>query len=208
MNCNNVESDIPSDNMGGDTNDVEFVDIPEDGMIPGLKFPSEKCALDSIQKWSEKVFCPLIKTRRTKSVRDTVRRTLTCAHGRKRKLGENEDRPQQNVKFTKCPVLINLNKAEDGTWYTTKTVLQHKGHPVSKKNFYSHEHNKRLNEEDKDYLKELHKAKANPKNIADSLSNKTGRNYSSQDVRNIIKTVVETDLNTPKAEVISITSIL
>ena len=203
-------SDIPSNKDTTDTTDSinsgessqndEIIDIPETGMKAGLQFPNEKCALDSIQKWSEKVFCPLIKTRRTKTANDKVRRTLCCAHGRYRKPGENEVRPQQNVKFTKCPVVINLNEAEDGTWYTTKTVLEHQGHPVSKNNFYSHEHNKKLNEEEKEYLKELHRAKASAKNIADSISSKTGRNYSSQDVRNIIKTVTENDMDSPKAE--------
>ena len=57
-------SDIPQDttNSGESSENEEVIDIPEDGMKPGLQFPNEKCALDSIQKWSEKVFCPLIKT--------------------------------------------------------------------------------------------------------------------------------------------------
>ena len=78
-------SDIPSNKDTTDTTDSinsgessqndEIIDIPETGMKAGLQFPNEKCALDSIQKWSEKVFCPLIKTRRTKTANDKVRRT-------------------------------------------------------------------------------------------------------------------------------------
>ena len=132
--------------------------------------------------------------------RSRGRRTLDCPHGRERNCGNNEKRPQQNVEFSKCPVHININEAEDGSWYTTKTVLTHTGHPILKKNYYSHEHNKRLNAEDKEYLKDLHNAKANPRNIADCLSQKTGKTYTSQDVRNIIKKVKDTDLESPKAE--------
>ena len=52
--------------VDADENSEVFIDIPEDGMKAGLSFPNEKCALNSIQKWSEKVFCTLIKIRRTK----------------------------------------------------------------------------------------------------------------------------------------------
>ena len=63
-----------------------------------------------------------------------------------------------------------------------------------------HEHTKRLQEEDRDYLKDLMNAKANPKNIAACLSQKTGKQYNGQDVRNLIKKIDESDLCKPKAE--------
>ena len=104
------------------------------------------------------------------------RRDLECPHGRKRKQSVNEERSRQSVKYTKCPVGITISEdTNTGKWVVTKAALEHFGHPISKKNFYSHEHTKRLNEEDKEYVKELRKARALPKNIASSLSEKTGK---------------------------------
>ena len=116
-----------NDSGNTDTATTVIIAIPEEGMKPGLTFPREECPLNTIQKWSEKVLCPLIKTRRTKSMLETNgesrgRRTLDCPHGRERNCGNNEKRPQQNVEFSKCPVHININEAEDGSWYTTKNT--------------------------------------------------------------------------------------
>jgi hypothetical protein len=46
-----------------------------------------------------------------------------------------------------------LNENDDGSWEITKTVLEHFGHVVSKRDYYLHEHTKRLNENDEDYVK-------------------------------------------------------
>ena len=64
----------------------------------------------------------------------------------------------------------------------------------------NNEHTKRLNEEDKDYLIDLKNAKANPKNIATCLNQKTGRQYNSKDVRNLIKKIDDSEVDKPKAE--------
>ena len=52
-------SDIPQDttNSGESSENEEVIDIPEDGMKPGLQFPNEKCALDSIQNSFDDSVC-------------------------------------------------------------------------------------------------------------------------------------------------------
>ena len=179
--------------------------LEPDEMKPGLKYPSEEIAVDTILKWGEKALCPLTKARRTKSLAESGgktrgRRCLDCPHSRSRKKGENELRPKQSYKFTKCPVTIVINENEDGTWEISKATLEHFGHPVSKKDYYLHAHTKRLKDEDTDYLKELKSLKANSNNIAACLSHKTGKNFNSQDVRNLIKKIDNTDNDKPKAE--------
>ena len=44
----------------------EFIDIPVDRMKNGLHFPDEKVATLSVEKWCEKLFCPLSRVRYTK----------------------------------------------------------------------------------------------------------------------------------------------
>ena len=41
----------------------EFIEIGVDEMKNGIKFKSEAIAVKSIEKWCEKSFCPLTKTR-------------------------------------------------------------------------------------------------------------------------------------------------
>ena len=68
----------------------------------------------------------------------------------------------------------------------TSLILEHSGHPVTKANFYNHQVGRKLETEDKEYVKELLKARANPKNIANVLTQRKGASYNAQDVRNII----------------------
>ena len=81
---------------------------------------------------------------------------------------------------------VNLNEQEDGSWMVTSLILEHSGHPVTKADFYSHQVARKLETSDKDYIKELMKARANPKNIANVLAERKGVSYNAQDVRNII----------------------
>ena len=84
--------------------------------------------------------------------------------------------PQQRVKNTSCPVKINLNEQEDGSWEVTTCILEHVGHPVSSKVFYSHQQSKKLDDDDKEFVKGLLRVRANPRNIADVLRERTGGN--------------------------------
>ena len=89
---------------------------------------------------------------------------------------------------------VNLNEQEDGSWMVTSLFLEHLGHPVTKADFYSHQAARKLDDTDKEFVKELVKARANPTNIASVLSKrKEGASYNAQDVRNIISRIKTTD---------------
>ena len=84
---------------------VVIVDIPVDGLKPGLTFESEDSAVESITQWGRKTWCALTKTRRSKTAAETNRegrgrRTLQCPHGVQRKI-KSEVRTKQHVKFTR-----------------------------------------------------------------------------------------------------------
>ena len=124
-------------------------DLSVDELKPGLCYPDENTAVEAVLKWGKKAFCPLAKARRDKGLSESDghkkgRRHLDCPHGRSRKGSTSEARPVQNVKFTKCPVRVVLVENDDGSWSVAKTILDHFGHTVSKKDYYAHEHTKRL----------------------------------------------------------------
>ena len=114
------------------------------------------------------------------------RRCYQCCHGIKFTYKTSEKRPWQRLKYKACPVKVNLNEQEDGSWMVTSLFLEHSGHPVTKADFYSHQVARKMEADDKDYIKKLLKARANPTNIANVLTERKGIGYNAQDVRNII----------------------
>ena len=96
------------------------------------------------------------------------------------------ERPAQRVNYCKCPVQVNLLEQDDHTWIVTFCNLKHEGHPVSAKNFYSHAKNKKLDDEDLEYVKGLVKAKVNARNISRIMVNRTGKDFSYKDVVNLL----------------------
>ena len=76
-------------------------DIQDDGMKPGLIYPSEEVTVDASLKWEEKFFCPRTKSRRTKSLAESGGcQCLDCPKSRSRKKGDNHMRPKQSYKYT------------------------------------------------------------------------------------------------------------
>ena len=134
---------------------ISIMDLDVEDMKMGLTFDNEDSAILSINKWSEKAFCPLSKSRYQKpkvkpdGERIKGRRCFQCCHGLKYTRKVTEKRPWQRVKFTGCPVKINLNEQEDGKWMVTSPHLTHEGHPVTKSSFYSHQTQRKLESSDK-----------------------------------------------------------
>ena len=69
-------------------------------------------------------------------------------------------------------------------------------------NFLSHQQARKLTEEDKKFVKGLVKARNNPRNIADVLSERTGMQLSSQAVRNFMNKMKEDDKNVKTVETV------
>ena len=179
--------------------------VDESGMVVGLTYPDETTAVDAVLVWGSKFLCPLAKSRREKGLDETEglkrgRRYLDCPHGRKRVAKTKGERKSQNVKFTKCPVSIVITENMDKTWTITKVILEHFGHVVTEKEYYRHSQNRKLDEEEKDYLKELIKTKAITKNMAACLSRKTGKEFNSKDVSNLMQRLKSANPNEPNAE--------
>ena len=128
------------------------------------------------------------------------RRCFQCCHGLKYTRKVTDKRPWQKIKYTECPVKVNLNEQEDGSWMVTSLILDHVGHPVTQADFYSHQVARQLEPKDKAYVKELVHARASAKNIANVLTERNGINYNSQDVRNIVARIKTTEEVVPTVE--------
>ena len=184
----------------------EFIDIEKDGLRVGVRFSSDDVAVKSIENWTHKSLCPLAKVRfrkgsiSSKGERVKGRRCFSCPHGINRKNTGKGERPSQRLKFTNCPVKVNLNEQEDGSWEVTTCHLEHEGHPLTSKLFYSHQQSKKLGDDDKEFVKGLMRAKTNVRNIADVLSERTGKDYKTQDVRNIISRMKQQEENVVTVE--------
>ena len=84
-----------------------------------------------------------------------------------------------------CPVSIVMTENYDDSWSIMRADLQHFGHVVTKKEYFRHAQNKRLDEEGEAYARELIKTKASATNIAACLSNKTGKDFTRKDINNL-----------------------
>ena len=82
-------------------------DLENGDMRVGLMFISEDVRVQAILDWGAKVFCPLVKARRDKTLSQTngtrrERRYFECSHGRPRRIGTTKgERPKHNVNLTK-----------------------------------------------------------------------------------------------------------
>ena len=135
-----------------------YDEIDDSEMMIGLVFATEEAAVEAIDAWSVKAMCPLSKIRYQKGVEKNGeyikgRRCYQCPHGVTRKSKATGARPSQRLKYTKCPVKLNLNEQDDGSWIITSCVLEHSGHPVTEQNFLSHQQARKLSEEDKEFVK-------------------------------------------------------
>ena len=114
----------------------EILNLNKDDLKVGTSFRNEEAALKSLEMWSYKALCA--KTRYQKPNVDSGikgKRSLRCPHGISRTSKSSASRPCQRVKYTNCPVVININEQNDGTWMVTTCVLTHNGHPVNEKKF-------------------------------------------------------------------------
>ena len=131
----------------GDSVDNDEIEI--DDLKVGQVFSCEDGAVKSIENWGFKTLCALTKIRyrqgKTENgVKVKGRRCYACPHGIERKKTGGGKRPGQRYKFTNCPVKVNLNEQDDGSWEVTTCVLEHRGHVITSKGFFSHQQSRKL----------------------------------------------------------------
>ena len=115
--------------------DNDFVDLEIDELEEGVRFPTEDIAVKSIENWSFKALCPLSKVRYRKGKEGVKgRRCFGCPHGITRTTKAESKRPCQMLMYTGCPVKINMNEQDDGSWIVTTCLLKHSGHPITESN--------------------------------------------------------------------------
>ena len=72
---------------------------------------------------------------------------------------------------------------------------------MSRQDYYSNAHVKKLNPDDFEYVKMLSKTKAKPRILADIMTQRTGKDYNSEEIRYLIQKVATEDKeNMPAVE--------
>ena len=153
-----------------------------DSMKSGLVFDNETIMNNSIRNWQDQHFQPLVLAKS-----ETGRYALKCTHGINRASRGTGKQKVQSVNFTGCPAVLNVRQQKDGSWKVAKCVIKHTGHVVSKVAYSSYRNSKKLSKEDEDYIAELAKAKAKNRIIADRVSERTGKNFKTKDINNLIR---------------------
>ena len=171
-------------NTGDDT-----VHLAKGELKVGTTFPSYRESCRSVQEYFDNNYEPLvIRSSDDGKVKEGRRGRIqiVCSHGYHRKSKASSSRPHQAINFTNCLAGVNINEQATGEWRVTKANFQHSGHLVGPDVYGSYAKQKKLDEETEDYVEELAKAGAAPRNIADCLNAKTGKRYQGKDVTNII----------------------
>ena len=89
---------------------------------------------------------------RENSQRVKGRRCLACPHGIERSKKGNGARPGQRYKITNCPMRVNLNEQDDGSWEVTTCNLNHEGHVITNKALFSHQQSRKLSDDNMEFV--------------------------------------------------------
>lgn len=171
--------------------------ILPDGIKIGLNFKSKDSTIELISDWCKETFHPLRKKVFVGSLdsggSQPGRIQFICPHSIQQKSKAVGHRPSQRVLFTGCSSKINICQQKTGDWKITTVNLQHSGHIVSEESYGTYSHIKKLNEDDIAYAEELiNDIHIRPRNLATSLSNKTGFTFTSKDTQNLINKIKST----------------
>ena len=120
---------------------------------------------------------------------DAGRYSLKCPHGMVRASKGTGKHKVQSVNFTGCLAACNVREQKDGTWKVTTCITKHSGHIVSKVVYNTYRNVKKTSKEDEEYVAELAKAKAKNRIIAERFSERTGKNYKTKDINNLIRKI-------------------
>ena len=150
----------------------------------GLVFTNSTIMKNSIKRWQDKFYMPFITFKN-----DAGRYSLKCPHGMERASKGTGKHKVQSVNFTGCLAACNVREQKDGTWKVTTCITKHSGHIVSKVVYNTYRNVKKTSKEDEEYVAELAKAKAKNRIIAERFSERTGKNYKTKDINNLIRKI-------------------
>ena len=204
MESPTIDDNATSGERDSEKNNDEGVDafIPLetfDSLKTGVIFENETIMKNSIKRWQDKFFMPFVVSKS-----ETGRFSLKCPHAVERASRGTGKHKVQSINFTGCSALLNVRQQKNGTWKVTKYILKHSGHIISKVVYNSYRNTKKISKEDEEYIAELGKAKAKNRIIAERISEKTGKNFKTKDINNLLRkfgnseedTCLEKDLQT------------
>ena len=179
--------------------------LPYSGSLaPGVVFQNYDLMMASLNEWSLANFSPLATT---KSGGVKNHHIFGCPHRRSRKKHNGGiGQQRKKLEYADCPFLISLKGHTDGSYMVTRVETEHKGHEVSEEQFEKYRKPRRLSREQEDaVLASLTQGGKLPQ-IANMLSDFTGRKFTRNDVYSLVKRlqkpflVIDTDTGEEKVE--------
>ena len=110
-----------------------------------------------------------------------------CPHGVKRTSKATGKRKCESTAYVGCPVGVNVNQQEDGTFLVTKAVLEHENHETGRGIYERYMVNKRLSKDQENAVKAFIDTDPSTVEVVLLLKDLTGRDYSTKNAFNIIK---------------------
>ena len=119
--------------------------------------------------------------------------SFKCPHGMKKSSSSTGKRKvEATAAYVGCPVRVNVNQQNDGSFVVTTAVLYHENHEVSREMFDKYTVNRRLSKDHEDAVIAFLDTDPAPAEVANLLKDITGKDYSTQDANNIIKRLKRT----------------
>ena len=132
-------------------------------------FTDEESARKFIEQYCDSSYRPLRPMAYSTGIR------FICPRGKKRKKKDNPKHTKESSIFTECPAYIWMKKLQNDSYQITKCELDH-NHSLNKKVYESYSCiNKRQNLGESEEFKELTNSGLKDNQIAELLSNKTGK---------------------------------
>jgi hypothetical protein len=103
----------------------------------GMRFPNKEDACAYIQSYCNTHLSPMITARNSISGAKSLRRiSFKCPHGmKKRSKSTGKRKAEVTTAYVGCPVRVNLNQQNDGSFVVTTSVLNHESHEASREMF-------------------------------------------------------------------------
>lgn len=178
--CVKVEPDLLSEGFSSyyQTSNQLFV---------GMTFPDKATMQESIRSYSISNYSPLVIRKSNKNRHMLLRCSYQCPHGIKRKSLSTGIRKANSVNyFTNCPVKVDLNEMEDGSFVIQNLLLQHENHEVSEEQYSKYVINRRLSKDHEDALKAFLTTNPSTKDVAKLLTDLVGFPFKTKDAFNVV----------------------
>ena len=150
----NLDDSSDTDSYSGGEEKEETYFDPKNDLKVGDAMPSRQGVIDLMKSFCDRKFTPIRVSNRAGDLQNSKygRIVYKCTHRHQRKSDAKSDRPFKKINYTGCPAFVNINQNKDDDWIVTKMESKHGGHVISRENYFSYSHVRKLSKDDLDYV--------------------------------------------------------